>query len=59
MLCVISVALPLLFFWVFGVPFHRGFFCNDDSIRHPYRGNTVENWMLGLIATLLPFLVVS
>ncbi|KAL7079743.1 hypothetical protein ACQ4LE_001153 [Meloidogyne hapla] len=27
-------------------PFHRGFFCDDDSIRMPYKTGTIPLWLL-------------
>lgn len=35
-----------------------GFKCDDYSISLPYRDSTVTNWMLILICTLLPLLVI-
>ena len=29
-------------------PFHRGFYCYDSSIRHPYKVNNAENWTAGV-----------
>ena len=29
-------------------PFHRGFYCYDSSIRHPYKVNNAENWIAGV-----------
>ncbi|XP_048523456.1 putative phosphatidate phosphatase isoform X1 [Dendroctonus ponderosae] len=41
-----SVGWPILFLFLWGNPFHRGFFCDDDSIRHPFHESTVPSWTL-------------
>uniref|UniRef100_A0A183BKZ2 AcidPPc domain-containing protein n=1 Tax=Globodera pallida TaxID=36090 RepID=A0A183BKZ2_GLOPA len=38
-------------------PYRRGFFCDDDSIRLPYKGSTVPDWLLLLYALGVPALV--
>ncbi|XP_017865976.1 PREDICTED: putative phosphatidate phosphatase isoform X1 [Drosophila arizonae] len=35
-------------------PHTRGFFCNDLSLRHPYKESTIQNWMLYLMCVVLP-----
>ncbi|KAH1007027.1 hypothetical protein HUJ04_004309 [Dendroctonus ponderosae] len=40
------VGWPILFLFLWGNPFHRGFFCDDDSIRHPFHESTVPSWTL-------------
>ncbi|XP_050295170.1 putative phosphatidate phosphatase isoform X2 [Anthonomus grandis grandis] len=40
------VGWPILFLFLWGNPFHRGFFCEDDSLRHPYHESTVPSWTL-------------
>ena len=37
----------------------RGFFCDDTSIRLPYKPSTVPSWALILCAVCTPFVVVS
>ncbi|XP_053954196.1 putative phosphatidate phosphatase [Anastrepha ludens] len=58
------ILLELIIFMVLGLPilicefviepFRRGFFCSDETIRYPFRDNTVTTVMLGLLITLLP-----
>ncbi len=40
-------------------PFHRGFFCDDESLKHPYFESTVSNTHLILLGVGLPILMVS
>jgi len=39
---MIAVFLPFMFIMATGVkPFHRGFYCDDESLKKPYIGTTV------------------
>ena len=35
-------------------PFHRGFYCYDSSIRHPYKVSNVEDTTVDIHQTLRP-----
>ena len=37
----------------------RGFFCDDTSIRLPFKESTVPSWALSLCAVFIPLLAVS
>ena len=39
-------------------PTRRGFFCDDPSIRYPYKDDTVTGWMLVSGSFLLPLVIV-
>ncbi|XP_016989828.2 putative phosphatidate phosphatase [Drosophila rhopaloa] len=57
-LCLLScVGLPMLGFSLWGEAFTRGFFCNDSSLRHPYKESTMPSWILYLMCGALPFCV--
>ncbi|XP_016927788.2 putative phosphatidate phosphatase [Drosophila suzukii] len=57
-LCLLScVGLPMLGFSLYGEAFKRGFFCNDSSLRHPYKESTMPSWILYLMCGALPFSV--
>ncbi|KAH8401861.1 hypothetical protein KR009_008271 [Drosophila setifemur] len=54
-LCLLScVGLPMLGFSLWGEPFKRGFFCNDSSLKHPYKESTMRSWILYLVCGALP-----
>jgi len=57
---IISVALPSIIF-KFGKiePTQRGFFCNDESIRYPYRPGTISTTALILVGGLANIITVS
>ncbi|XP_014472626.1 PREDICTED: putative phosphatidate phosphatase isoform X2 [Dinoponera quadriceps] len=53
-LCIAVVGLTVLMFFLFGKPYKRGFFCNDESLYHPYHGSTVTSLMLYVVGICLP-----
>lgn len=54
-----AVGFPILFFKLLGEPYKRGFFCDDESLMHPFKESTVRNWMLYIIGLVIPVSVVS
>ncbi|XP_047117409.1 putative phosphatidate phosphatase [Schistocerca piceifrons] len=54
---ILLEGLAVLFIFLFGKPFRRGFFCDDESIRHPVKADTVPSLALALVALGLPLLV--
>ncbi|KAG5331330.1 PLPP3 phosphatase, partial [Acromyrmex charruanus] len=50
----VSVGISVLMFFLFGKPYKRGFFCNDESLYHPYLDSTVTSTMLYVIGLFLP-----
>ncbi|XP_014203816.1 putative phosphatidate phosphatase isoform X2 [Copidosoma floridanum] len=56
--CLFVVGMAVLGFYLFGRPYKRGFFCNDESLQHPYLDSTVTNFMLYIVGLLLPTLVI-
>ncbi|XP_013789086.1 putative phosphatidate phosphatase [Limulus polyphemus] len=53
------VGVPLLVFLFIGTPYRRGFFCDDDSIRYPYKDSTISNITLYCVAILGPVIVMT
>ncbi|XGW07571.1 hypothetical protein V3C99_010606 [Haemonchus contortus] len=51
-------AIPLLIFHVWVQPYKRGFYCDDETIRYPYRSSTVSRQMLIVIGLLVPTLLI-
>nr|XP_033335228.1 putative phosphatidate phosphatase isoform X1 [Megalopta genalis] len=52
--CLLVVSLAVLMFFLFGKPFKRGFFCNDESLYHPFHESTVTSLMLYVIGLFVP-----
>lgn len=53
------VGFPILIFFLAGQPFERGFFCDDESLMHPFHDSTITNWMLYIIGLALPIIVIT
>ncbi|XP_040914730.1 phospholipid phosphatase 1 isoform X2 [Toxotes jaculatrix] len=45
--CLILAGTPLVVLNVQHSPFRRGFFCNDDSIKYPFKEDTISYQLLG------------
>ena len=54
-----KVWIPVLLLDLVGNPYQRGFFCDDDSIRHPFHDSTVTNVILYIGGLGLPIVAVS
>ncbi|XP_013776698.1 putative phosphatidate phosphatase [Limulus polyphemus] len=53
------VGIPLLIFFFAATPYKRGFFCDDDSIRYPYKDSTISNVTLYCVGVLGPAIVMT
>jgi len=54
--CILAVGIPVLILYLFGKPYTRGFFCNDESIRHPFLPSTVPSSAMIPINYVVPIL---
>lgn len=56
-ICIVGLAaLPLLIFKVSVTPYMRGFYCDDDSIRYPFKNSTVTStalYTIGFVVNLI------
>ncbi|GFT82545.1 hypothetical protein NPIL_620801 [Nephila pilipes] len=57
-LLLLTVGIPVLLYHLHGRPTIRGFNCDDDSIRYPYRDSTITNNVLYIVGIFLPVTVV-
>lgn len=55
--CLFLVGFPILIFYLFVQPYKRGFFCDDLSIRYPFKPSTVSNVTLYIVGLGLPIIV--
>ncbi|XP_071439605.1 putative phosphatidate phosphatase [Hetaerina americana] len=53
-ICLCLVAFPIILFFLFGKPYKRGFFCDDESLRHPFHESTVTETTLYIVGLFLP-----
>ncbi|XP_065368029.1 putative phosphatidate phosphatase isoform X2 [Calliphora vicina] len=57
-LILLCVGFPILCFFLWGDSYKRGFFCDDESLMHPFKESTVKSWMLYIIGLVLPIGVI-
>ncbi|XP_030004566.1 phospholipid phosphatase 1 isoform X2 [Sphaeramia orbicularis] len=55
--CLILVGLPFAILNVRHKPFRRGFFCNDDSIKYPFKEDTISYQLLGGVMIPITILI--
>ncbi|VDO39901.1 unnamed protein product [Brugia timori] len=53
-----NATIPLLIFHKWVEPYKRGFYCDDESIRYPYRPSTVSRQMLIVIGLVVPAILI-
>lgn len=44
--------------YLVGSPYQRGFNCDDDSIRYPYKDNTISSGLCYTYSTLIPLITI-
>lgn len=53
-----TASLPFVILTLVNAPYKRGFYCGDDSIRYPYRPDTITHGLMaGVIITATVVLV--
>ncbi|XP_078412094.1 phospholipid phosphatase 2 isoform X1 [Cetorhinus maximus] len=55
-LCVIVASLPYVILTLQAQPNKRGFYCNDDSIKYPYKKDTISHWLMA--AVIIPVCII-
>ena len=55
---LIMVAVPIVVLRFCVDPVKRGFFCNDESLSHPVKENTVTNTTLIVVGISLPIAII-
>ncbi|XP_060773576.1 phospholipid phosphatase 3 isoform X2 [Neoarius graeffei] len=54
-ICLLLVMMPSMVLHKSSIqPYHRGFYCTDDSIRYTYKNSTVPSSVLMAVGVLLP-----
>ncbi|XP_044514605.1 phospholipid phosphatase 2 [Gracilinanus agilis] len=57
--CLVVAALPFAILTLVNSPYKRGFYCNDDTIRYPYRPDTITHGLLAGVTITVSVLIVS
>jgi len=59
LITIFLVFLPTIIVSFFKLkPFNRGFYCNDESIRYPYKKGTIPFYAVGLVGVGIPLLII-
>ncbi|XP_044110707.1 phospholipid phosphatase 2 isoform X2 [Neovison vison] len=58
-LCVLVASLPFAILTLVSTPYKRGFYCGDDSIRYPYRPDTVTHGLMAGVTITATVILVS
>ncbi|CAH0682437.1 unnamed protein product [Chilo suppressalis] len=53
------IGFLVLAYYLWGQPYERGFFCDDESLKHPYKDSTVTSSMLYIVGLGLPMFTMS
>ena len=56
---VFAVALPIVVLKGAVTPYQRGFFCDDQSLTHPEKADTIPTWLLVVSFGFGTILIVS
>ncbi|XP_068105336.1 phospholipid phosphatase 1 isoform X2 [Hyperolius riggenbachi] len=56
--CLVLAGLPFAILNVKHSSFKRGFFCNDDSIRYPYKEDTISYELLAAVVIPISILII-
>lgn len=57
-LLLLLVGIPILMFFLFGSAYERGFFCDDESLMHPFHESTVTHNILYIFGFGIPVIAV-
>ncbi|XP_006876761.1 PREDICTED: lipid phosphate phosphohydrolase 2 [Chrysochloris asiatica] len=57
--CVLVASLPFIILTLVNTPYNRGFYCGDDSIRYPYRPDTITNGLMASVTITTTIILVS
>ncbi|WAR24230.1 WUN-like protein [Mya arenaria] len=53
-ICIACVGLPVIILFFAAKPYQRGFYCDDQTLMHPYLSNTIPTWVAGFVGIVLP-----
>lgn len=55
-LCLVVASLPFVTLSLHAKPRIRGFYCDDESIKYPYKGDTISHWTMA--AVIIPSCII-
>ncbi|NXN89583.1 PLPP2 phosphatase, partial [Bombycilla garrulus] len=57
-LCL-AASLPFIILTLVNSPYKRGFYCNDDSIRYPYKADTITHGLMAGVTIPCTVIIIS
>ncbi|XP_033926653.1 phospholipid phosphatase 2 isoform X3 [Melopsittacus undulatus] len=58
-LCLAVASLPFVILTLVNSPYKRGFYCNDDSIRYPYKADTITHGLMAGVTITCTVVILS
>jgi len=58
LVCIALVSVPSVILLNTAEPYKRGFFCNDETIKHPYKDSTVSSQLYVTVSMVIPSLAI-
>ncbi|XP_017351540.2 phospholipid phosphatase 2 [Ictalurus punctatus] len=58
-LCVIIAALPFVIMTIMFQPYQRGVNCSDQSIRYPYKSDTISHSMMAAVTIICSIVIIT
>lgn len=58
-LCVIIAALPFVVMTIMFRPYQRGVDCDDESIRYPYKSDTISHSMMAAVTIICSIIIIT
>ncbi|XP_053558829.1 phospholipid phosphatase 2 [Bombina bombina] len=58
-LCVSVASLPFIIMTLINSPYKRGFYCSDDSIRYPYRDDTITHGLMAGVTISCTIIIIT
>ncbi|XP_044309422.1 phospholipid phosphatase 2 [Varanus komodoensis] len=58
-LCLVVAALPFIILTLVNSPYKRGFYCDDTSIRYPYKSDTITHGVMAGVTIPCTIVIIS
>ncbi|XP_072525342.1 phospholipid phosphatase 2 isoform X3 [Salminus brasiliensis] len=58
-LCVLVAAMPCMILTFMFQPYKRGVYCNDESIRYPYKTDTISHGMMATVTISCSIIIIT
>ncbi|XP_016298934.1 phospholipid phosphatase 2 [Sinocyclocheilus anshuiensis] len=57
--CVLVVAMPFIIMTIMFRPYQRGVYCDDETIRYPYRPDTISHKMMAAVTISCSIIIIT